>query len=126
MLDLVELATGDKFFIYGLRQVGRELSFVAEFAADLPRAAHRKIDYRLGRTAMEGPPTNEDQSRSLKGNGQGLFEFKFVSDEVRLIYFYGPKGTIIVTHGFTKHGDDPDPQEIDRAIRLKRQYEEGA
>ena len=122
MLELVRLVAGSRFVIYGLRSEGHLLSAVEEYISGLTPREQKKIDYLLRRAAVEGPPRNEEKSKALHGAAQGLFEFK--SKPHRLVYFYGREtGSIIVTHGFAKRGEDSPPEEIARALKIRAEYE---
>lgn len=76
----------------------------------------------LDRTAKTGLISNEQKFRFLKGNGQGLIEFKarggtrvlgFIIDETRII---------ICTHGIPKLKEKRFNREVEKAQDIKQSY----
>jgi len=48
---------------------------------------------------------------------------KFSFENYRMLYFFHGRDRAVVTHGITKHADEVSPEEIDKALKLKRKYE---
>jgi phage-related protein len=42
----------------------------------------------------------------------------------RVLYFYGERGVIVLTHGFSKRGNGTPRTEIDHAVRLRALYQQ--
>jgi len=110
---------GKKFIIYAIAPPhGNPLvnQFIEE---DLEEAERKKIVKSISRAADYGPPRNIEKSRPIAGESN-LYEFK--EDHVRVMYFYGGKGAIVLTHGFKKNTGPPLQNDIARAKRLRDQY----
>jgi phage-related protein len=56
----------------------------------------------------------------------GIYELRvrFGFENYRLLFFFHGGDRVVVTHGITKHSDKVPPQEIEKALSLKRMYEE--
>ncbi len=80
------------------------------------RDAHAQIIAVLGRVAVTGPPKDERRSRHLD---DGIFELK-TPRRSRLIYFFGPRRTMVCTDICKK----PGPTELRRLIRRARDFRE--
>jgi hypothetical protein len=72
-------------------------------------------------TAKQGPPANDTKFKHLTGTN-GLFEFK-TSGGLRLFCFWDAGSLIICTHGTVKKTNKADPTEIQRAEKMKKDYE---
>ncbi len=111
---------GEKFIIYAIAPPhGNPL--VKEFIdEDLEKAERKKIVKSIIRAADYGPPLrNPEKSLPITGESN-LYELK--EDHVRVMYFYGGKGVIVLTHGFKKNTGPPLQNDIARAKRLRDQY----
>ncbi|MHB8576125.1 MAG: type II toxin-antitoxin system RelE/ParE family toxin [Dehalococcoidia bacterium] len=93
------------------------LDFLAELRTSEPKV-ERSLIAVINMHAQHGPLLNERKSRALR---DGIFEFKAVSG-ARLLWFYASGRRTILSHGFKKGADAN--REIDRAIRLRRAWEE--
>jgi len=49
---------------------------------------------------------------------------KFQGIRYRMLYFFYGRERAVITHGITKQTDEVPPQEIGRAVEMKRRYEE--
>lgn len=56
----------------------------------------------------------------------GIYELrvKFQKIRYRMLYFFHGKERAVITHGITKQTDRVPPQEIERAVEMKKRYEE--
>lgn len=56
--------------------------------------------------------------------GKGLFELRLrqSNDIARMIFFFRPERTIVVTHGFVKKSNKTPRREIERALRYKADW----
>jgi len=89
-----------------------------EFLSQLKQrnlSAHKTMVRRYQRHADNGPTSNLEHSRPIKGR-KNLFEFK-TKQGSRLLYFYMPGKATVLTNGFHK-GDPPNPQ-FDKAEQLR-------
>lgn len=73
------------------------------------RDAHAQLLALLGRISLTGPPRDERRSRHL---GDGVFELK-TPRGFRLIYFFGPRRTIVCSDLCRK----PKPRELRQIAR---------
>jgi|GEM_PF-1242237 len=80
------------------------------------REAHAQIVAVLGRVAVTGPPKDERRSRHL---GDEVFELK-TPRGFRLIYFFGPRRTLVCTDICRK----PKPRELRRLTGRARNLRE--
>ena len=113
-------AKGEKFEIYAIASRG-EKSIVQEFIdEDLEEAERKQIVKSIVLAADYGPPVhNREKSLAIAGE-TNLYELK--EGRVRVMYFYGGKGVIVLTHGFLKNTGPPAQNDIARAKRLRDQY----
>lgn len=117
-MELVEVVSG----LYRILAVcdGRgecqllDLLGSAEEAADVEA---RKMLVLLRFAAKQGPPRNEEKSKSL---GDDIFEFK--TTDLRVLYFYDSNRLIICSHGFVKKTRKCPPSEKTAAIRNRELY----
>jgi phage-related protein len=84
----------------------------------LERSDQKKIIALLQRAADFGPPINEEKFKKLCS--EGIYEFK--SYQVRILCAFEKGKVIILTHGFMKKSKKTPSNEIERAIRLLREY----
>jgi phage-related protein len=93
--------------------------FTREYLGGLTEVDRRRAFSLLQFTAELGPRKNREKFNSL---GDGLFEFKSYQD--RLAWFYDGVSRIVITHGWKKKRDKAPKSEIDRARRLRAEYQE--
>jgi len=115
------LKAGTKFRIYawGYEHHCEAVEFLEKLGTDANSDAIRLLNL-ITRTAEDGPPNNEQHSRSL---GHGIYEFK-APKTARLLWFYDADRIIICTHGFSgKRGSGKTPRrEVDRAREIRKEY----
>jgi len=65
-------------------------------------------------------------TRKIEGE-EGLYELRVKqgSNICRLFYFYEAKDGFIITSGYVKKTNKGDKEEIQRAVRIRREYLEG-
>lgn len=58
----------------------------------------------------------------------GIYELRaaFAGQQCRGLYFFYHRERIVITHGFTKKTNRVDPQEIEKALRFKAEFEQRA
>jgi len=113
LADVIRSGTWD---VLGLVKSGRCLAY--RFFDDLVDVRERKRVLALwDRTAAQGPPRNREKSNKLTDD---IFELK--AYQTRFPYFYDGAKRIVLTHGVTKKKDRMDPDEIERAVRLRNEY----
>jgi Phage derived protein Gp49-like (DUF891) len=67
-----------------------------------------------------GQIRNQEQFRKFM---EGFFEFK--AFQVRMPCYFRPDKRVVITHGFTKKKEgQPPKQEVERAVRIRVEYEE--
>ncbi len=92
-----------------------------DFIEGLAIADKKKVVALLKRTGDHGLPVNEEKFKKLQG--YDLWEFK--SYQVRLMCFLYGDDIVILTHGFRKQRNKTPRTEIERALRIKKEYLEG-
>ncbi len=95
------------------------LAFFQEHARLRPKE-FEKLSALLTRTANEGPPSDTDKFKYLKGEN-GLCEFK-TPGGLRLLCFWDEGSLIVTTHGYFKDKQKAPRRELDRAQQLRRDY----
>ena len=96
---------------------------VAEFIKSLNVKMRAKAIDSISILEKYGPELREPYSKSL---GDGIFELriKFVSDIVRLFYFFFVGEKIVLTNGFIKKKTGETPSgEQEKAKKYKEDYE---
>ena len=96
---------------------------VREFIDNLEKKDQQKVIALLIRLADHGMLGNEQKFRKLEGKGVDLWELK--SFQVRILCFFDKDRLVILTHGFIKKSRATPTAEIDKAIRLRKEYLEG-
>lgn len=93
-----------------------------EFLDGLDLRKRAKITALVERFHLVGKIMNDEQFKMV-GDQRKLFYFKIWA--VRLMGYYpsGRRGIVVLTHGFEKKGGKLKPSEVDRAKRIKREYE---
>jgi phage-related protein len=73
-----------------------------------------------------GPVLPLPHSKKLQGK-DNLYELrvKLGTDICRLFYFHDENSIYVVTSGFIKKSQKTDPQEIERAIRIRQEFLSG-
>ncbi len=94
-------------------------SIFDNFIEELNVAEQTKLLALLKRAADMGPRNINDGEKFKKLEGD-LFEFK--SFQTRVPCFYDGR-KIVLTHGYKKKQDKTPRREIDRALRIKQEYE---
>ena len=121
MLKRESLIRGSVCTIYVLRMSHRERAEALEYVLGLPKPQQKKIVKELEHLSRYGPPPNPEKWKQLKGT-PGIYEIK-VKPARLLCFFDGPQA-LVLTHGFTKKSDNTPPGQIERAMRLQREYRE--
>lgn len=92
-----------------------------EYLAEVDIRDRTKLEALIERFSIVGRINNSEQFKILKGGNQ-LFEFKHY--QARLLGYHAPRqGAIVLTHGFTKKSNETPPAEIERARRIRDEYE---
>src|ERR1051325_11580503 len=76
----------------------------------------------LERTATNGPPTNIQKFRHLKGSGKGLVEFKARGGARILGFIDIDRRRIVCTHGISKLKKIRFEREMEKAQGIKESY----
>jgi phage-related protein len=91
-----------------------------EYIQNLQDPPRKKVLALLSKTAQDGrPPPNREKFDKLAGP---LLEFKSYQD--RLPCFYDGPARIVITHGFQKKKNRTPKEQIERALRLRAEYQE--
>jgi len=93
---------------------------VREFIDNLEKKDQQKVMALLVRLADHGMLGNEQKFRKLEGKGAGLWEFK--SFQARILCFFDRERLVILTHGFVKKSNATPAVEIEKAVRLRKEY----
>lgn len=100
-------------------------SEVTRFLADAPadmQASARGIYVLLQRYAQDGRQRLTSDNFHEANKPEGIWQF--IKGRIRVFCFIDAQGGLVVlSHGAIKKTQKADPQEVDRAIRLKKQYE---
>lgn len=115
-MDITIIYRGKRHDICSITHSGR--SHIVDFIEGLERKDQKKVIALLQNSADNGLPRNEERFHKLKG--VDIWEFK--SFQVRLFCFRDKDRLIILTHGFIKKSDATPKKEIDKAVRLQREY----
>lgn len=113
------ICKGVKFTIVAI--VEGERCPLQGYLQGLDEAGRKKVMALLQMTAEIGPLSNVQKFKKVKGT-KDLYELK--SFQVRLPCFFGARGTIVITHGFTKKRNGMPSSEKDRALRMMREFKE--
>ena len=97
--------------------------FITKLPAKLKAKALRTIEL----LEQFGPELPMPHSRKLAGVDIWELRVRLANDICRLFYFHLQKQIYIVTSGYVKKTDRTSRSEIEKAVRLKREYlaEEG-
>jgi phage-related protein len=113
--QLKEILEGKRHDIFAL--VDNDRCVLEEFMKDLPRPEQVKVLALMERMADYGSPQNDQKFKHLEGP---LYELK--SYQVRIPCFFDGARVVILTHGFLKKRDRTPRTEIDRALRMAKEY----
>jgi len=90
-----------------------------KFLNGLSKDDREKILRVIKRLADEGKVTNREQFKKIEG--EDFFELK--NFQIRMPCYFQAAGRLIITHGFMKKEAWIRPEEIDRMIRIRDEYE---
>lgn len=92
-----------------------------DFIDDLDITTQTKIFFVLDLLETEGNRVREPYTKPLL---DGIFEIRVKTDKaVRVLYFFKSGKKIILTNGFVKKTQKTPANEIDKAIKYKKDYE---
>ena len=91
-----------------------------EFLESLSEKDQAKLAALFQRLADTGRIWNEQKFKHLEGT-DGIFEFKSDDNRVLCFFFFGKR--VILTHGFKKKQPKTPKGEIERALKLKTEFE---
>jgi len=94
-----------------------------EFIDTLQKKDQKKVSALLTRLADYGMLGNEEKFRKLEGKAADIWELK--SFQVRILCFFDKERLLLLTHGFIKKSRGTPVSEIDKALRLRKEYVEG-
>jgi len=78
---------------------------------------YKKLVARIERAANNGIPINTEQARQFQTpEGWTIRELKIFGH--RMIWDWGPRGEIVLLHGFAKKPDETPRNELQRAVTL--------
>ncbi|MBI5688308.1 MAG: type II toxin-antitoxin system RelE/ParE family toxin [Verrucomicrobia bacterium] len=117
-LELIKDGQAFKIFALVVDEQNALLEFLNDQNEAMPDET-AKLMRLLDNAAKSGPPRNEEKCRPLQ---DGIFEFK-TRGGIRVFWFYDRDKLIICTHGFVKKKQKTPPKEIERALKLKKLYE---
>lgn len=106
--------------IYVLRASHRERAEALEYVQGLAQPLRKKIVKELEHPSRYGPPANSEKWKQLKGT-PGICEIEV--KPARLMCFFDRPQAVVLTHGFSKKSEKTPPGQIERAIRLQREYQ---
>ncbi len=116
-----QLLLADKYKIYYLVVNGRHL--VRDFIDGLPLSNQKKIYSLLNFSAKNGPPKNKESFKKLHCKDRRIYEFR--PKPYRILCTFDGETKIILSHGFKKDKPKKQQIEIERALKLFKQYFEG-
>lgn len=95
---------------------------VEKFIDSLDAKMRAKVFGRMELLEEYGPRLGMPFSRHID---DGIFELRVVqsSDIVRLFYFFVAERTIVLTHGFVKKTKKTPARELEKAKRLRKDWE---
>ncbi|MDR1316602.1 MAG: type II toxin-antitoxin system RelE/ParE family toxin [Spirochaetales bacterium] len=100
---------------------------ILEDAKEFPDKLEPKMmvkSYRTIKMLSEfGPSLTLPHSRKIAGTDD-LYELRVqvATNICRLFYFYYNEGIYIILSGFVKKRDKTDPNEIERALKIRKEY----
>ena len=99
---------------------------VLEFMQSLEVKLRAKTVSHIQLLEQCGPNLKEPYVKAIKGvKYKGLWELrvKFASNIARVLYFTVEHNTFIMLHGFQKKTNKTPPQELNRALKYKNDYQ---
>ena len=99
---------------------------VLEYLLSLQPKMRAKAFSEIELLKKHGLNLKEPYAKAIKGKEyKDLFELrvKFSSDISRILYFTFKNNTFVLLNGFTKKSNKTPQQELERAIRYKKDYE---
>ncbi len=100
-----------------LALLAKENCPAADFIADLDDRDKAKLKALFNRFSEYGSITNREKFKKIADN---LFEFK--SFQIRM-FCYIKDRQVVITHGVKKKRNDLSPADLDRARRIRNEYE---
>jgi phage-related protein len=96
--------------------------YFSEFYRELPAVAQKKVDYVIGLVASL-PIVPESFFKHIEG-ANGLYEMRVAvgSNSYRIFCFFDEGHLVVVGNGFQKKTRKTPKNELERAIRIKKQY----
>lgn len=120
-MGLTIIKRGKYFDVYAINHANR--CPVQEFIDSLEKKDQKKVVALLVRLADYGMLGNDQKFHKLEGKGVDIWELK--SFQVRIFCFFDKESLMILTHGFVKKARETPTAEIDKAIRLRKEFIEG-
>ena len=99
---------------------------VSEYLITLSVKIRAKAILEIELLEKHGTDLKEPYVKSIQGKKyQGLWELriKFSSDAARILYFVFERDTFVLLHVFTKKTNKTPVQELEKAVRYKKDYE---
>lgn len=123
MIYLAEITAGDAFRIYAVSsQTDAPChAFLTQVQHEQP-AEHAKLMARLQRSAVHGPPRNEEQCKQLDGRSPEETVYEFKTHKLRLFWFYDENRLILCANGIVKGTKKEQNQAIAVARKWKAAY----
>jgi mRNA-degrading endonuclease RelE of RelBE toxin-antitoxin system len=116
-LKINPLITGDKFTVCEILRDGKSdlQKFFNKLENNIKAETIQLIEY----IAKYGPPRNSTKFRHEK---DGIWAIK--PKQVRIYCFYDKNNLIILTNGAIKKSRKANPEDLEKAIRLKKQWDD--
>ena len=111
---------GEEFTIEGAVCMNSSIP-AREYLDSLDTSKRAKFLALFQRLGDHGKISNKEQFKRIEGTK--LFEFKWFQDRLPC-YFSSRRRIVTVTHGFTKKGNRIPKSQIERAERIKNEYEQ--
>jgi len=97
--------------------VVKEHCLAKVFIDSLDDVEQKKIVRLLKYTADKGIHPSKEKFRH---EGDKIYAFK--TTKTRMLCFFSPERSIVLTHGYFKTGQKLDPEEKKRALKYKEEY----
>lgn len=94
---------------------------VADFLEGRKESAQAKAFAWINKLEEEGPQLPRPYADILR-DGIHELRIKMSGDQVRILYFFVYKDVIVLTHSFIKNTDKVPNEEIDKAIKIQRDF----
>lgn len=118
MVGIERFYSGKIYTMLALKMGGKCL--VQDFIDELNESDKKKTLRLLTRSADNGLFTNEEKFRKIKN--ENLWEFK--SAQVRIFCFFDKGKIIILSHGFVKKSAKTPKNQIEKAKKMLRDYQQ--